>query len=123
MFHDKEVSERVREQGLAQLECDIPAGMSLAEWRERQAGQRAPERGWRASYEQHGADRLKQPPLAQAPREAGTEQGAGHGRRRRRCRAGPSRPPSGVWPITPAAPTHTPTARFVPTARAGSSPT
>ncbi len=31
--------------------------------------------------------------------------------------------PSGAWPITPAAPTHTPTARLVPTARCGVSPT
>jgi hypothetical protein len=43
-----DVNERVREQGLAQLECDVPDEMSLADWgRERRAAVE-PERGWRS---------------------------------------------------------------------------
>jgi hypothetical protein len=38
MLHDTDVSERVREQGLAQLECDVPASMSLVEWRDAKRG-------------------------------------------------------------------------------------
>jgi hypothetical protein len=33
MLQPGEVSEHVRDQGVAPVECDVPVGWSLAEWR------------------------------------------------------------------------------------------
>ena len=76
MLRSDTVSERIRDQALAPLECDVPDRWSLAEYRSAvELKESLSSRGGAGCYE-HRADRPQQLSLAEAAREAGAEERA-----------------------------------------------